>query len=296
MDGKRENMPHCQEPDPSPWAPWFEIPEGACDSHMHVFGPQSRYPMVPGRSYTPPEATVEAYEGLARVLGIQRAVIVQPSVYGTDNACALDALRTLSFEARAVVAIGGDASDAELQRLNARGARGVRLNMAMRGGIGIADAERLAGRIRGMGWHIEVMVDVASDPKLTERLGRLGVPVVFDHIGNLRPGTGIDDSGFRAMVRLVGEGRAWVKLSGAYRLTTENRAPYADIGPHVRALLEANQRRCLWGSDWPHPAITVSMPNDGALLDMLGHWVRDSAVRRRILVDNPADLYGFGTS
>ncbi len=293
MNANEGTAPLCQGADPSPRSSWVEMPEGACDTHMHIFGSRVRYPMVPYRDYTPPQATVEAYETLARVLHIRRTVIVQPSVYGVDNACTLDALLTLSLEARAIVAINGDVSDAELQRLHARGARGIRFNMLMRGGIGVADAERLADRIRGMGWHIEVMTDVSRDPELTERLGRLGVPVVFDHIGHLRPGTGTDDPGFRAMVRLVGEGCAWVKLSGAYRITIEDRPPYADVGALVRTLLEVNPQRCLWATDWPHPGIRVQMPNDGALLDMLGYWARDAALRRRILVDNPAELYGF---
>ncbi len=294
MNANEGHLPLCQGADPAPHPSWVEMPEGACDTHMHIFGPRTRYPMVPNRAYTPPEAPVEAYERLARVLHIRRAVVVQPSVYGIDNACTLDALLALPIEARAIVAVDGEVSDAELQRLHARGARGVRFNMLTRGGIRIADANRLAERIKGMGWHIEVMTDVSSDPDLTECLGRLGVPVVFDHIGHLRPGTGTDDPGFRAMVRLVGEGCAWVKLSGAYRVTAEDRPPYADIGAHVRALIETNPQRCLWATDWPHPGINVLMPNDGALLDMLGHWVRDKALRRRILVDNPANLYGFG--
>ena len=293
MNAPEECTPLCQGADPSPRPSWFKMPEGACDTHMHIFGSRARYPMVPNRSYTPPEATVEAYETLARVLQIRRTVVVQPSVYGVDNACTLDALLALSLEARAIVAVDGDVSDAELQRLHARGACGIRFNMLMNGGIGIADAERLAERIKGMGWHIEVMIDVSRDPECTERFGRLGVPVVFDHIGHLRPGRRTDDPGFRAMVRLVGEGHCWVKLSGAYRVTVEDRAPYADVGAHVRALLEVNPQRCLWATDWPHPGINVPMPNDGALLDMLGYWIRDAAMRRRILVDNPADLYGF---
>ena len=294
MNANEGHVSLCQGADPSPRPSWVAMPEGACDTHMHIFGDRARYPMVPGRNYTPPEATVEAYEMLARVLHIQRTVVVQPSVYGVDNACTLDALLALSLEARAIVAVDNSVSDAELQRLHARGARGIRFNLLMKGGIGITDAECLAERIKGMGWHIEVMMDVSSDPKLTERLGRLGVPVVFDHIGHLRPGTRTDDPGFQAMVRLVGEGRAWVKLSGAYRVTVEDRTPYADVGGHVRALLEVNSQRCLWATDWPHPGINVPMPNDGALLDMLGYWARDATLRRRILVDNPADLYGFG--
>ncbi len=294
MNAHEGHVPLCQGADPSPRPSWVGMPEGACDAHMHIFGARARYPMVPDRNYTPPEATVEAYEALARVLHIRRTVIVQPSVYGVDNACTLDALLALSLEARAIVAVDNSVSDAELQRLHARGARGIRFNLLMRGGIGITDAECLAERIKGMGWHIEVMMDVSSDPELTERLGRLGVPVVFDHIGHIRPGTRTDDPGFQAMVRLVGDGGAWVKLSGAYRVTVEDRTPYADVGAHVRVLLEVNPQRCLWATDWPHPGINVPMPNDGALLDMLGYWARDAALRRRILVDNPADLYGFG--
>lgn len=280
-------------PGASPASSWVAMPDGACDSHMHVFGPSGRYPMVSDRSYTPPEAPTDAYRVVADGLGIRRVVVVQPSVYGTDNACTLDAVRTLGLDARAVVVVDGSITDAGLERLHARGARGVRVNMLFRGGVDVSVAERLAGRIRGLGWHIEVLIDVSSAPDLAARLGRLGVPIVFDHMGHVRPGCPASDPGFRAMLGLLGEGRGWVKLSGAYRVTREERPPFADVAPLARALLEANAERCLWATDWPHPGITTPMPDDGALLDMFGTWVRTPAMRHRILVDNPVRLYGF---
>lgn len=286
-------MPSSNGSDASPVSSWVVMPDGACDSHMHIFGPTTRYPMVPDRTYTPPEAPVAAYRIVADGLGIRRSVVVQPSIYGTNNACTLDAVRTLGLDARAIVVVDDNVTDAELERFHARGARGIRVNMLFRGGVDVSAAERLAARISGLGWHIQVLIDVSATPDLTARLGRLGVPVVFDHMGHVRSGYPTRDPGFRAMVELMKQGRGWVKLSGAYRVTREDRPPFADVAPLVRALLEANADRCLWATDWPHPGIAIPMPDDGALLDMFGVWVRDSSMRQRIFVDNPARLYGF---
>ncbi len=270
------------------------MPANACDTHMHIFGPQAEYPFTPDRSYTPPEAPLSRYEALAGVIGFSRFVIVQPSIYGTDNRCTLDAVRDTRLDARAVVVIDENTGPAELERMHEAGARGIRINLLFRGGVQFAAAERLADQLRSMGWHVQVLIDVSCMADLTLRLGDLGLPVVFDHMGHLATGSGLDDAGFVAMRNLVADGRGWVKLSGAYRLTAQQQAPYDDVAPYARTLVAANAERCVWATDWPHPACAVPMPNDGALIDMLADWVPDEAVRNRILVDNPAQLYGFG--
>jgi predicted TIM-barrel fold metal-dependent hydrolase len=287
-------IPGCPAPDPRPRAGRFAMPANACDTHMHVFGPPADYPFTPDRSYTPPEAPLAQYEALAEVIGFNRFVIVQPSIYGTDNRCTLDAVRDTHLDARAVVVIDDDVAPAELERMHEAGARGIRINLLFRGGVQFAAAERLADQLGAMGWHVQVLIDVSRMADLTLRLADLKLPVVFDHMGHLATGNGLADPGFVAMRNQVADGHAWVKLSGAYRLTAEQQPPYGDVAPFARALVEANGERCLWATDWPHPACAVPMPNDGALIDMLADWVPDEALRNRILVDNPAALYGFG--
>ena len=286
--------PPCAPADPRPRAPGFPVPMGACDCHAHIFGPRDRYPYAPGRDYTPPDASLAAYRHLLDSLGMQRGVIVQPSVYGTDNRCTLDAVATLGEDFRAVVVVPPTVSDEELERLHGLGARGVRVNLLFRGGeLALADLRQLAERIQPLRWHLQLLVDVSRFPDLRELLGPLPVDLVFDHLGH-PSATAISNPGFKAMLALLRERRAWVKLSGAYRVSGEERPPYPDVRPLVEAVLQAAPDRVLWGSDWPHPAITKPMPNDGDLLDLLGDWVSDESLRRRILVDNPARLYDFG--
>ncbi|MDG2479352.1 MAG: amidohydrolase family protein [Alphaproteobacteria bacterium] len=270
------------------------MPVGACDTHMHVFGSVNRYRFVPDRSYTPPQASLKQYEALANTLNFSRFVIVQPSIYGTDNACTLDVVCDTRLDARAVVVVDDHVDGAELERMHEAGARGIRINLLFRGGVQFAAAERLADQLRDMGWHVQVLLDVSRMADLKDRLVGLNLPVVFDHMGHLSTVRGLSDPGFCAMRDLVADGIGWVKLSGAYRMTAQQQPPYGDVAPFARELVEANAERCLWATDWPHPAVVVPMPNDGDLIDMLVDWVPEEIVRNRILVDNPACLYGFG--
>ena len=203
----------CLGPDPITRAPKFSMPAKACDCHAHVLGPPEIYPYVAERFYTPPTATLEAYQSLHQVLGIERAVIVQPSVHGTDNQVTLDAIAGYGSNARGIAVVDETVGDAELSRLNDGGIRGLRLNVLFGGGVGMQALEPLAKRIADMGWHIQLLLDTRDLVELAPRLRRLPVPVVVDHMGHMNVAHGIDHPGFRTLVDLVRDGVCWVKLS-----------------------------------------------------------------------------------
>lgn len=257
---------------------------GACDCHVHVFGPAARYPLAADRTYTPAEASLEALLALHARLGFERVVIVQPSVYGSDNACTLDALRRLGSRARGVAVIDKAAS---LEGMHAAGIRGVRVNMQTRGWNDPKLIEQAAARVAPLGWHVQTFAGIS----VLKSLKALAVPLVIDHFGLPQ---NHDDVEF--LVRLLETGNVYVKLSGPHRL------PMAP-GPVVRALVAANPERCVWGSDWPHPFTRGARDpktvqpfdpiDDVAALGRLQRWVGDAALFRKILVENPARLYDF---
>ncbi|QCK86465.1 GntR family transcriptional regulator [Phreatobacter aquaticus] len=290
------SIPFCAAYDPSPRAPAFKAPPKSCDTHAHVFGPADLYPYSPKRGYTPPDARLAAYQHLHQVLGIERAVLTQPSVYGTDNRAILDVVATDPKRYRAVVAVGRDVTDAELKALDKAGARGIRINLVDKGGMPFDtwdDFEAVAKRIADLGWHVEFLVHVHSFEGLTEKLRRLPVDSVIGHMGYMATGEGLQNPAWRRFVDLVAEGRTWVKLTGPYRITAEKQAPYPDVVPFARDLVAARADRIIWGTDWPHPACKIAMPNDTDLFDPLTEWVPDAPTRHAVLVDNPARLYGF---
>lgn len=269
------------------------MPPGACDCHAHVFSDLSR--LVPGRVYTPPAASLEAYRQMLDVIGIKRAVIVQPSVYGSDNRATLDAVARAGEAFRAVVVLDDTATRRDLEMMHDQGARGTRVNALFSGDAEREDLFRLGRLLADQGWHMQMLIDVSRFADLEGFVRALPVPVVLDHMGHMPCAEGPNAPGFQALLRLLGEGRVWTKLSGSYRITAEAEPPYGDVTPFARALVAANPDQCVWASDWPHPHIPVAMPNDGDLVDMLADWVPDTATRNRILVDNPARLYGFGS-
>lgn len=287
------DIPVCQPFDPDPRPARFTPPKGAVDTHFHVFGPADRYAYVPDRTYTPPEAPLAAYEHMLDTLGISRAVIIHPSVYGTDNSASLDAMRETRLDMRGIAVVDDTVSDAELRAMDEQGMRGVRVNLLFGGGVAFEAAERMARRIADLGWHLQLLIDISAFDELETRLKRLPVDTVVDHMGHMPTAKGVDHPAFATLMRLVDTGRTWVKLSGAYRITAEREAPYRDAEPFARALIDCNPERMVWATDWPHPFVQIPMPNDGALLDMLADWAPDETVRNRILVDNPARLYGF---
>jgi predicted TIM-barrel fold metal-dependent hydrolase len=284
----------CPPPDPNPRPPGFKVPANACDCHAHVIGPAQKYPFVADRSYTPPDALLGDYVHVLKTLGIGRAVLVQPSMHGADNTAMMEAIAAAkSIDMRAVVVVPPDVKDDELWSLHRAGARGVRLNMIYSGGgINLDMAAEIEDRIRDHGWHLQFLVDVSKIGPDMNRFARLKIPIVFDHMGHLSAAHGIRDAGFQALLELLKRGNTWVKLSGAYRLTTTE-YPYPDVRPFVETLLRTQPERLVWGTDWPHTVCQVRMPNDGELMDLLREWIPEDGILHKVLVDNPAALYGF---
>ncbi len=285
----------------------FAIPEGACDCHVHVFGAAAEFAFVAGRGYTPPPASAAELLALQQALRLSRVVIVQPSVYGTDNSCTLDGMRRLGGRARGVAVIDDKTSNAALHQMHQAGIRGVRVNLETAGETDL-DAARhnlaaAADRVAPLGWHVQVYTRLSVIAGLSEEIARLPVPVVFDHFGGAQAAGGVAQPGFAALRVLVGAGHAYVKVSAAYR-SSENAPSYDDMAPLARALIDANPGRILWGTDWPHPhaapqgsELDEFAPyydiDDGLALNQLRSWARSTAIRRRILVENPARLYDF---
>ncbi len=288
--------PTCAAADPDPVPPAVKAPAGACDTHAHVFGPQSRYAYSPKRGYTPPDAPYEQWRRLHGILGVTRGVLTQPSVYGTDNAAMLDAVARDPANLRAVAAVDSGITDQGLQDLHGRGVRGIRVNLVDKGGMpfdSFADVERFADRVRPLGWHIEYLVHVHDFADL-ETLARIPVDAVVGHFGYTPTAAGPEHPGYRAFLRVFEKGRMWVKMTAPYRITGRPLMPYDDVEPFARALLATRPDRLLWGSDWPHPHCPRAMPNDGEMYSLVTGWLPDEATRRQVLVDNPARLYGFG--
>jgi predicted TIM-barrel fold metal-dependent hydrolase len=293
-----DGIPVCDGPDWNPRTPTLKAPPLSCDCHAHIFGPVERYPYSPKRLFTPPDVTLEQYRALLATLGITRAVLVTPSVYGMDNERQLDTLAAMHGQWRGVAVTATDVSERELERLHAAGFRGVRVNLFAKSGLMLDDLEKIAHRIAPLRWHVQLHADARELEPLVPRLLALPVDLVFDHMGHVPAAAGVDHPGFQALLRLMKEGRYWAKLSAPYRLT-EMPYPYDDVRPFAQALIAAAPDRLVWGSDWPHPAVpghmpaNFVMPNDGDLLDILAYWTDDVAVQRKILADNPAQLYDF---
>jgi predicted TIM-barrel fold metal-dependent hydrolase len=292
-----DKAPYCAAADPRPHEPQLLLmPDFACDCHAHVFGPVEQYPYAAERMYTPPDALPRQYRRMLDKLGVGRAVLVQPSAYGTDNSAMLDALAADPERLRGVAVAADDISDAELESMNAAGVRGLRCNVVdIREGkarLPFKKLRELAERIEVFGWHLEFLMHVDEYPVLDRDLDGFPVDLVFAHMGFMRAERGVDNAGFRSLLTLVDHGRAWVKLSAPYRVTT-SALPYPEVVPFARALVDAAPDRVLWGTDWPHVMLKGKMPNDGDLADLLQQWVPNGELRRRVLVANPAKLYGF---
>lgn len=279
-------------PDPATRPSRVQFPAGACDCHAHVFGPQDRFPYLPTAAYIPPDALPQEYARMLRSLGCQRAVLVQPSVYGTDNGCMLAAMTSGVFDFRGVAVVGEDIADAALEALHRAGVRGVRINAVSKtAGLSLGQAPRLSERIRALGWHLQFYVRIEQVPDVEDHIARLPVACVIDHFGHVRAADGVESRGFEALLRLARLAHVWFKLIGPYRVS-EQRPLHPDVAPLARALVAAAPDRCVWGTDWPHPNAAY-MPKDGDLADALGEWLPNAATRRKVLVDNPARLYGF---
>ncbi|HLU43219.1 MAG TPA: amidohydrolase family protein [Microthrixaceae bacterium] len=283
-------------PHPAPHPPRaFTPPPGACDAHCHVFGPADRFPFSPTRRYTPPDAGVDDLIRLHDHLGLSRAVLVQASCHGTDNAAMVDALRRGAGRFAGVAMIDETFTPDDLAALHEAGVRGTRVNfVAHLGGAPDLDRfDKVVSMVEPLGWHIVLHFDAADLPTYAELLDRMPCPYVIDHMARVDATAGLDQEPFRALLRLLADDRCWVKVSGAERLTADGPPPYDDVVPYARALIAAAPDRILWGTDWPHPNVR-HMPDDGDLVDLLAAFAPDEATRTRILVDNPARLYDFG--
>jgi len=283
--------PLCQPPNSDLSPPQFVPPPGAWDCHLHIIGLPEQYPHVPTRSYTPVEAHVEHYCKVTAALRLEHAVVVQPSFYGTDNRCTRDAILSSNGRWRGVAVVDPIISETELALLHEAGFRGVRINLLFKGGLAMESLEQIARLIQPLNWHVQLLVDGRDLPELAPRLRKLPVPFVVDHLGHMPTSVGMQHPGFETLLQLAREG-CWVKLSGPYRISGQP-YPYDDVAPFARALIEVAPSRIVWGTDWPHPAVTVPIPRDGDLMDLVPIWIPDAETRRRVLVENPARLYGF---
>jgi predicted TIM-barrel fold metal-dependent hydrolase len=278
---------------PSGRRPRLKAPAGTCDCHIHIFGPRDRFPLAAELAYVPRDATIEMYRALRRRLGIERTVVIQPSAYGTDNTCLLEALAAFGDTARGVAVVPTDVGDGELERLHAAGVRGLRFSFVVKNAMPPADLERMASRIRPLGWHIQLRSTANDLVELASRLTKLDVEVCIDHMSSIPPAEGTNAPAFKTLLRLVGSGRIWVKLSAPYQLSRWGAPGYNDMSPHARALVRAAPERMVWGTNWPHPHPgVVTKPDDADLLDTLLDWA-DEPQRVAMLSINPARLYGF---
>lgn len=294
------SAPMCLPPMANPFKPSFDLPEQSCDAHVHVFGNAELYPFIEDRHFTPAPAELAALNALHKHLGVERCVVVSAGMQPAEDEMLLNILRTDPQRFRGVAVLAGSTSDGRLEELHQAGVRGVRVNLLMRdgalvyrGGVGFEDVATLAPRIRKLGWHVQTLIDAADLPAWAPRLLDLGMPLVVDHMGRVPAGRGVSDRGFSYLCDLLAGGRAWCKLSGADRVSMAG-PPFFDAVPFGRALVQANPRRLVWGTDWPHVNhFGRTLPDDGRLVDLLREYAPDDDVREAILVNNPRELYGF---
>ena len=286
----------------------FAMPAGACDCHTHIFGEPEKFPFFAGRVYTPQTALPEEMAALHRSLHIERVVIVTPSVYGTDNTATLYGMKARGADARGVAVIDEKTPESELDAMHGAGVRGIRINLATGGisdpAVAQGRLQTAIDRVKGRNWHVQIYSDLKVIAALKDQCAQSPVPLVLDHFAGAQAALGVGQPGFAAVLDLVKSGKAYVKISGAYRASKA--APdYNDVAPLAEALIAANADRIVWGTDWPHPD-SVTPPgkkppdvtpllaiDDGRLLNLLPAWAPDAAVREKILVANPARLYGF---
>ena len=286
----------------------FEVPAHACDCHTHIHGDPEKFPFFAGRVYTPEPASPEEMAALHKALHIERVVIVTPSVYGTDNSATLFGMKARGADARGVAVIDDKTPDSALDTMHQEGFRGIRLNLAT-GGVNDPNVGRprfttAVERMKTRGWHVQLYTTLAMIAAIKDLVDTAPVPVVFDHFGGAQAALGLEQPGFSDLVALVKSGKAYVKISGAYR-SSKLGPDYQDMVPFAQALITANPERIVWGTDWPHPdSVTPAgkkptdvtplfQIGDGRLLNQLPVWAPDASIRQKILVDNPARLYGF---
>jgi D-galactarolactone isomerase len=273
-------------------APKLKAPANAIDCHHHIY--DARYPVDPKATLRPADALVEDYRAFQKRIGTTRNVLVQPSTYGIDNRCHLDALAALGPSARMVAVVNDSVPTEELKRMHALGVRGIRFNLAQVGATTPEMLEPLSRRVNDLGWHIQINAPAAKIMEVMPILERVPSPIVFDHLAHIPQPDGVNHPLFARVRALMDKGRTWMKLSGAYADTKVGAPTYADSNAVARAYAKAAPERCVWGSDWPHPTEQQKqLPDDAVLFDLLTDWVPDEKVRHRVLVENPATLYDF---
>jgi D-galactarolactone isomerase len=267
-------------------------PDGACDCHMHVY--DDAWPLAPTSTFKPPHAPLSAYRGVQQALGLSRVVLIQASGYGFDNRLMLDALAQLGqASARAIVIVPPEISDADLQRLHDAGVRGVRYFMINPSGLMSWDSmATMAERIAPLGWNINLQLDGRELPQRRALIDSIPGKLVIDHTGKFLEPVPVNDPAFKALQAVLDKGERWVKLSAPYETSKLGPPDYADVAALAKELVRSHPERCLWASNWPHPNQSPP-PTSAAMLKLIGDWAGDEGVRRRILVDNPAALYGF---
>ena len=295
-------MPYCYPPDPNTRKPRFTPPRNGCDTHFHVFGPPEQFPFVSTHEYTPPAAPLEHYLKMAAVIGVERAVVVQPSVHGLDNSATLDAIAHSQGRFRGVGRIDDKTPKSELQRLHEGGIRGVRFNLLdrPRGNVALDVFDRCAEHVAEFGWSVDLHIDTKNLLDQEKRIRALPTAVVIDHIARIKPAAGLGQPAFQLLLDLLKQKHVWVKVSGADKICNTRvhsyfGLPFIEVIPFAQAVIAAAPDRVIWGTDWPHsnnfaPGHT---PNDGDLVDLLAAFAPNEKTRQRILVDNPAALYGF---
>ncbi len=266
------------------------FPAGACDTHMHFY--DSRYAASPSSLLRPPDATIDQYRHVQASLGLQRVVVVQPSTYGLDNSCTLDAVAEFGGNARAVVVVDDETSDDELEQLTRRGARGARFHMLPGGAVPWEIMPAVAEKIAPFGWHIQLQMNGRDLIDRFDTLVALPTPLVVDHVGRFMPPVDPDDERFSVLLRLLETGRCWVKLSAPYESAVDPTHQYEAVAGLVHALIEHAPDRMLWATNWPHPG-QADPPSLNRLARLAFEWMPDDTTRRRILVDNPSTLYTF---
>ena len=270
--------------------PQLVTPPDTCDTHMHFYN--DAFPTAPTALMTPPNAWIESYREIQKRLGLKRVVVVQPTTYGRDNSCQLEAMKAFGKSARGVMVPDPEADDEELERLTKLGVRGIRFHMLPGGALEWGVLEEMAARVHNFGWHVQLQMNGREFPERLPVLQRLPGDLVVDHVGRFMGPVPTDDPAFKVLLGLLDTGRCWVKLSAPYESSETGPPDWADVTPEARALVKAAPERMLWASNWPHPG-QKNPPDEADLLDLLLSWVDDDADRSRILQDNPAELYGF---
>ena len=281
-------------PDPNTRKPRFTPPPLACDAHCHVFGPASKFPYAPDAPYWPPDAPFESIRKLHSTLGIERAVIVHASCHGADMRVTLDAIARSKGKYRGTAIIDPSYTEKQFREMHEGGIRGVRFNFVQHlgGRPDMAFFDRTVARLQDMGWHLILHLDSTDLVEFRRKFEAIPVPMVIDHMGRVKAADGLEQEPFRILLGFMRNQNCWVKVCGAERVSSKG-PPFDDALPFARALIDAAPDRILWGTDWPHPNVGKHMPNDGDLVDLFARMAPEPGLQRKILVENPARLYGF---